>query len=364
MMSRRTVHWKRRAAVVVAAVVAVSATAGASPAAGDRRDPAGPTGAAEAAGGAVVVGEKRIGPRVVDLTVRSPALGGTGRVRLLTPDGWDGRRPGDRWPVLYLLAGGDGDYGTFTREYRLQDVPELRDTLVVMPEMPFFGFYSDWWNGGGGGAPGVQAFHLDEVRPLLERDYGAGARRAVAGESQGGYGAVKYAALRPGMFRAAASYSGFLNPLKYPEAVIGGAEFVGIDWRRIWGDPVEQRRIWERNDPYHLAERLRGTPVYIASGDGTRGELDQDAEPDPVIPGLQDLAVLFPTEVVSLTEAVMGDESRAVAYRLREVGAPVTAHFYRGTHDPRYWKRELLASLPMLLERLGGPHRPDGDARP
>lgn len=209
----------------------------------------------------------------------------------------------------------------------------------------------------------MQTFHLDEVRPLLERDYGAGTRRAVAGESQGGYGAIKYAALRPGMFRAAASYSGFLHPLKYPEAVGGGAEFVGIDWRRIWGDPVEQRNIWKRNDPYHLAERLRDTPVYIAGGDGTPGELDRETEPDPVIPGLRDLAVLFPTEVISLTEAVMGDESRAVAHRLREVGAPVTAHFYRGTHDPRYWERELRASLPMLLEPLGGAHGPSGGSR-
>lgn len=204
----------------------------------------------------------------------------------------------------------------------------------------------------------METFHLDEVRTLLERGYGAGPRRAIAGESQGGYGAVKYAARHPGMFRAAASYSGFLSPPQYVKAISGGAEYLKVDWRRIWGDPVRQRDIWLANDPYHLAERLRGTPVYISSGDGTPGVYDDPVDPDPVIPGMQDLAAFFPEEVVSLTEAVMADESRTVAHRLTEVGVPVTTHFYRGTHGTPYWKRELRRSLPMLLRALnGGPSR-------
>ncbi|MFD0427887.1 hypothetical protein ACFQ60_05655 [Streptomyces zhihengii] len=38
--------------------------------------------------------------------------------------------------MLHLLAGGDGDHETWTREYRVHENPALRDTLVVMPEMP------------------------------------------------------------------------------------------------------------------------------------------------------------------------------------------------------------------------------------
>nr|WP_093848829.1 alpha/beta hydrolase family protein [Streptomyces pini] len=297
-----------------------------------------------------VVGEERIGPRLLDLTIRSPALAGTGKVRLLTPDGWDSRRPGDRWPVLYLLPDGSGDHRTYNDDHRIEEWPELRETLVVVPQMPFYGFYSDWWNGGEGGAPAVETFHLDEVVPILERDYGAGRQRSIAGQSQGGYGAVKYAARRPGMFDAAASFGGFLHPLQYPEAVSGGAEYLGVPWRRIWGDPVRQRRVWERNDPYHLAERLRGTRVHIAAGDGTPGALDPPGtEPDPDIPGLADLAPLYQDEVISLTEAVMGDESRTVARRLHEAGVHVTTHFYRGTHSPPYWERELRRVLPVLL---------------
>ncbi|WP_247597987.1 alpha/beta hydrolase [Streptomyces sp. RKND-216] len=53
--------------------------------------------------------------------------------------------------------------------------------------------------------------------------------------------------------------------------------------------------------------------------------------------------------MISLTEAVMADESRAVARRLKEAGVRVTTHFYRGTHSPAYWERELRQVMPRLL---------------
>ncbi|HET6859892.1 MAG TPA: alpha/beta hydrolase family protein [Streptomyces sp.] len=311
-------------------------------------------GAADAApGGARVVGEKRTGPRLVDLTVDSPALGGRATVRLLTPDGWERRRPTDRWPVLYLLAGGHGDPAAWTEDHAVDERPELRDVLVVMPSMPLFGFYSNWRNGGAGGAPAVETFHLDEVRPLLERSYGAGNRRAAAGESQGGFGGLSYAARRPGLFRAVASYSGFVRPLQHPHAVRAGMRYLGLDWRAVWGDPVEQHANWEAHDPYHLADRLRGVRVHLSSGDGAPGVLDPpDVEPDPHIPGLEDPSDPFPADVVSPTETVMERESRSLAARLADAGVPVTTHFYAGTHSPPYWKRELDRTLPMLLNAL------------
>ncbi|MFY1670334.1 alpha/beta hydrolase-fold protein [Plantactinospora sp. WMMB334] len=77
-----------------------------------------------------------------------------------------------------------------------------------------------WWNGGRYGPPAWGTFHLDEVRPILERGYGAGPRRAVAGASMGGYGALGYATPRPGIFRAVASYSGSVH-LLHPDSVTG-----------------------------------------------------------------------------------------------------------------------------------------------
>ncbi|GAA2070230.1 alpha/beta hydrolase family protein [Streptomyces albiaxialis] len=315
-----------------------------------RTDAAGPPSE-----GARVVAEERTGPRQTDLTLDSPALGREAKVRLLTPEGWEERRPGDRWPVLYLLVGGDGDFRAWTEGYGtgLDRIPALRNVLVVMPEMPLFGFYSDWHNGGRGGPPAVETFHLEEVRPLLERRYGAGTRRAAAGESQGGFGALSYAARHPGLFDAVASYSGFVHPSRHPHAVRAGMTYLGLDWRALWGDPVAQREVWRAHDPYHLAHRLRNMPVHLSSGDGTKGPLDPPGtEPDPEIPGLEDPEEPFPEDAISPTETLMLRESRAVAARLRSLGAPVTTHFTTGTHSPPYWRREFRRSLPLLVGAL------------
>ncbi|MFD8046366.1 alpha/beta hydrolase family protein [Streptomyces sp. Tu102] len=305
--------------------------------------------------GARVTAEKKVGERLVDLTVDSPALGRAATVRLLTPDGWQDRQPGESWPTLYLLVGGDGNHKAWTEDYdaRLRELPQLRNVLVVMPEMPLFGFYTDWFNGGRGGPPAVETFHLEEVRPLLERHYGAGTRRAAAGESQGGFGALSYSARHPGMFRAAASYSGFVHPSRHPHAIRAAMTYLGLDWKAVWGDPVAQRANWRAHDPYYLADRHRTTPVYLAGGDGTLGALDPPGtEPDPEIPGLEDPADPFPEDVISPTETIMARESHALATRLASLGTPVTTHFYAGTHSPPYWAREFRRSLPMLLRVL------------
>ena len=290
----------------------------------------------------VVVSEKRVGERLMDLKIDSVALGGVATARLLTPDRWDERRPGDRWPVLYLLHGMFGTHEDWTTKSDIEDLPELRDVLVVMPDggSPG-GYYSNWWNGGRYGAPAWETFHLDEVRTVLERHYGAGTRRAVAGASMGGYGALAYAARHPGMFRAVASYSGpvhLLHPLsvkKWREAF--AAPDGGSAYRDLWGDPVAQRANWRRHDPYHLAGRLRHTPVFLSCGDGELGPLDG---PDT---GHTDQE----------TEAFDLVLNRSLAAQLRRRDVPVSTHFYRGTHQAPYWERELHHSLPMLLAAIG-----------
>ncbi|NKY58437.1 hypothetical protein HGA15_20280 [Nocardia flavorosea] len=303
--------------------------------------------------GLEVTEQQQTGDRTVDLTVDSPALDGSAAVRLITPDGWDERAPGRTWPVLYLLPGGDGDHMSWTSDSDVEELPELRDVLVVIPGMPMFGFYSDRYNDGRGGPPAVRSFHLDELIPLLERGYGAGRDRVIAGLSQGGYGALAYAAQRPGMFRAAASYSGWLSPSIRAEVVLAAARFVGVDGRSLWGDPVRDRRIWEANDLYNLADALTGLPVYLSSGDGTIGDLDPPGtSAESLFPEIDRLAAEFSPDVVDLTEALMHESSRAVADRLRALGGDPVTHFTAGTHSPPYWERELHRSLPMLLAAL------------
>ena len=307
---------------------------------------AAPEAAAEAAakgggprGDAEVVGVTQVGERLVDLSVRSPALGGrTVPVRLLTPDGWDPEKPGQNWPTLWLLHGCCGDYTSWTSATDVEDTDSLRDVLVVMPEAGWNGWYSNWWNFGEGGDPAWETFHTDELRRLLESDWGASSNRVVAGLSMGGQGALMYAARHRGMFRAAAAYSGAAHPLLNDESVgrimgfFGGR---GDDPRRVWGDPVDQRAIWQAHDPYYLAKKLKSTPVYLSCGDGTAGPLDP--------PGATDAL-----------EADFNRQNQALAAELKRVGAKklITNLYGPGTHRWAYWERELHASLPMLLGAL------------
>lgn len=287
---------------------------------------------------AVVVSETQVADRQVDLAVRSHALGGdTVNVRLLTPDGWEDRSRRDRWPVLYLLHGCCGDYTSWTSATDVAEIPALRNVLVVMPEAGDTGWYSDWWNGGQGGSPAWETFHLRELRPLLERGYGAGQRRVVAGLSMGGLGALMYAGRHPGMFQAAASYSGMVQPLS-ESGIRWSRHFMtqyGYDPDQLWGDPVEQRRVWEQHDPLHLAKKLRHIPVYLSSGDGNPGPLD------PAGAGFDGL------------ERDFLQQNLAVAAAIEAVGGDVTTDFYgAGRHGWGYWERELHDSLPMLLDAL------------
>lgn len=134
-----------------------------------------PSGAAPSRG-AEVVAVTQVADRQVDLSVRSPALGGrTVNVRLLTPDGWD---PGDRsrrWPTLWLLHGCCGDYTSWTGKTDVAQTESLRDVLVVMPEAGWNGWYSDWWNYGQGSDPAWETFHTKELRRLLEQGWGRAA---------------------------------------------------------------------------------------------------------------------------------------------------------------------------------------------
>nr|WP_245776012.1 alpha/beta hydrolase family protein [Saccharopolyspora flava] len=288
--------------------------------------------------GARVVRETPVGGRAVDLEIASPALGGTAMVRLLLP-AHRAAQPGRTWPVLYLLHGccETADYQSWTWFTDVEEFTAEEDVLVVMPSGGPAGMYSDWWNGGAGGPPDWETFHLTELRQILERGYGAGTSRAVAGVSIGGYGALAYAARHPGMFGAAASFSGIPNTLfpGTPAVIKGLLVREGLDPLGLWGDELLQHRIWSDHNPFDHVERLRGVGLYVSAGNGTTGPLDPPGQADPLEPA-------------SLAT------SKSFTDRLTAEGIAVTAHFYgRGTHDWPYWQRELRESWPVLATALG-----------
>ncbi len=290
--------------------------------------------------GARIVAVTKVDARTRDLTIVSPALGrfapGNGplgrtvTVRILLPSQF-AARPAARWPVLYLLCGAGGDHTEWTQNTDVEKATAAMGLLVVMPDAGG-GWYSNWWNGGKGGPPAWETFHLVELRQLLERNWRAGDRRVIAGQSMGGYGAMEYAARHPGMFLAAASFSGVLDPAA--EAARGWS--IGAP-DAMWGNQAARPDLWLARDPTDHPAALAGTALYVAYGNGQPGPLNAaGAKRDR-------------------QEAEVGTESAAFVAALRARHIPVTADAYgSGTHDWPYWQRDLHRWLPLALRVLGG----------
>ncbi len=284
-----------------------------------------PTIGVPADDGARVTWVQAVDTRTRNLTIDSPAVGSV-QVQLLLPSRFDAM-PSTRWPVLYLLTGYGGSYSDWGVNTDVAALTAPTDLLVVMPDGGYQGWFSDWWNGGSGGPPKWETFHLVELRQLLERNWHAGDKRAIAGLSMGGYGAMEYAERQPGTFAAAASYSGVLDPLG------GQANFSPPQPNDIWGDPVAQADVWKAHDPTDNAAALKGTALYVAYGNGQTGPLDPSKSPD--------------------LEAWIATENETFLHQLAALKIPVTVDAYgNGTHDWPYWQRDLHRSLPFILKAL------------
>lgn len=275
-------------------------------------------------------------PHVVEIDVRSEALDRTVPVRLLTPEDW-APDSGRTWPTLYLLHGGDATPSIWTDRTRIAELARESGVLVVAPEGGRAGFYTEWRRPDHHGTtPNWELFHLVELRNLIEFRYGGGPARAVAGVSMGGYGALVYAARHPGMFAAAASYSGMLHITRRGIPTLLRLYLHSVDERirNMWGARLLAPKRWRANDPYHLADKLGGTPLYLSAGDGER------VPGDPPAPGDRFL------------ERVIGPCTRDLAARLDRLGHPAITSFGAGTHDWPSWDRELQRSWSFLTNAL------------
>ncbi|MDI2125951.1 alpha/beta hydrolase [Yinghuangia seranimata] len=334
-LSRRTVLAATAAAPVAALLPASAAVA--APSVSPASRPGAPKGPDH---GARVVAEERLDARLLDLTIDSPALGRTAKVRLLLPTRWD-REPHRDWPVLYLLHGAFGDHTTWTNHPLVRSLTEDYGVLVVMPEAGAVGYYSNWWNQGAWGAPAWETFHMHELRRLLEHGYRAGDARAAAGLSMGGQGALTYAARNPGVFRAAASYSGVLHTamvdgdLSGPDVIGKFVGFGGLDPSDLWGDVEAQRWLWAGFNPYDLAPLLRGVRLYVSWGSGAPGPLD------PAGTKTDDI------------ERLCGRMSELFAARARRLRLDMAEVTGPGTHTWPYFERGLADSFPMLMGTIG-----------
>ncbi|MGW5309967.1 alpha/beta hydrolase [Nocardia thailandica] len=276
--------------------------------------------------------ETRVSDRILDIGISSPNLEGPDWsvkvVRLLLPPGWS-KNAARTWPTVWVLHGGFDDHKSWTDKGDLAALTEGTDAIYVLPETSWCSAYSDWYNNGAYGAPAWEKYLLDDVRTLLESGYRASTTRAVAGNSMGGLGAMKFAANHPGWFRSAAAFSGNVDPL-HDSGAPGDPDKPGqgcaADWKRVWGDytTTAGRAIWAANNPYTQAAKLTSIPLFVSYGKG------------------------------DLVEQPVYEQNYRFVDRLQSLGAQVDERYVPSQgHNWDAWKIQMGNALPMLLSSVG-----------
>jgi enterochelin esterase-like enzyme len=160
------------------------------------------------------------------LAVTSPALGGRSQqVYVYLPPGYEDH-PEQRYPVMYLLHGFPGRPLAFLLTVRagvvedeLAAKDEAQPMILVMPWGSTGTFTDKEWADGVHAHEGWATFVARDLVRAIDSTYRTlptAAGRAIAGLSEGGYGALNIALHHPREFRVVESWSGYERAPKIP----------------------------------------------------------------------------------------------------------------------------------------------------
>jgi S-formylglutathione hydrolase FrmB len=216
-----------------------------------------------------------------------------------------------RYPVLYLLHGYTGHYGSFEAHSNLTRYLDRYQLIVVSIE----GENSWYINSSTNPKEKWEDYFLRDVISDAQERFriNGGDARAIAGISMGGYAAINIALKNPGLFFFAASLSGSLNATRNPEY----DGFPGFT--DIFG-PADSK-IRKENDVFLLVEKAepRHTSfLFLACG----------TEDDTII-GQHQFAELL--------------RKKHIAYEMTE--SP-------GEHEWTYWESAIPQMLRSLARRM------------
>ena len=127
---------------------------------------------------------------------------------ILPEPGQMGGVPLSQRKVLYLLHGLSDDASAWQRYTSIETLAAAYGLVVVMPSAGR-SFYTNMPNG-----QAYFSYLTEELPQYLSDVFGLSPHREdtfIAGNSMGGYGAIKAALLRPELYAAAASFSGVLS---------------------------------------------------------------------------------------------------------------------------------------------------------
>ena len=168
----------------------------------------------------------------------SAALGGRRQpVDVYLPPGY-GTSPDRRYPVIYLLHGVPGRPGAFLDTVRLGVVEDelvalhkVPPAILVMPFGSTSSFTDEEWANGVRPKSNWETFVARDLVRAVDARYRTiprGSARALAGLSEGGYGALNIGLHHPGEFAVLESWSGYQRA--DPIRSIFGADRAALRW--------------------------------------------------------------------------------------------------------------------------------------
>jgi S-formylglutathione hydrolase FrmB len=177
--------------------------------------------------------------------------------------------------------------------------------------------------------------HLDaKYRTLASRE-----RRAIAGLSMGGYGAVTLALQYPNTFGAAASHSGVLWPREFAPQRAGRTPLA-----RTGTDSSDAASFGSR-----YTERFR-----VIFGADSAGWLARD--PATLVARRRAAGAPLPAIFADCgTEDVFLAQNRAFRDALTARGVPIEYREWPGTHGWAYWRAHVGESLSWVAARIAPP---------
>ncbi|MGI8810923.1 MAG: alpha/beta hydrolase [Pyrinomonadaceae bacterium] len=183
-------------------------------------------------------------PEWCDGTISSGLDGREWPYRVLLPIEYG--RTGKRFHTLYLLH---GLFGSFENWTELGGLGPIDDLVIVMPEGR-----DGWYCDGENPADRHESRIVNELLPEIDQKFltvSSRAGRGIAGNSMGGYGAIKIALKYGDLFSFAGSFSGAF------EAPSWSDQFPPANWEeyrpsisRVFGDEGSTTRI--ENDLYKI----------------------------------------------------------------------------------------------------------------
>ena len=231
----------------------------------------------------------------------------------------------------FIVAMPDGDDGWYTTWNTLGDYPACRRDFVARDGDTAESYCVPWLHYDDYVAHDVVQFVDSMYRTDPRRE-----RRAVAGLSMGGYGALAIALQYPDVFSVSVSHSGVLSPLYaggHPFAAPPAYASSGERLKQGWGE-----RFWPLIGPAFGPD----TTAWWSRDPARRAATLWRAQPAAMPAIMLDIG----------TDDDLLDQNRAFRWELQRLGIPHTYAEWPGKHEWPYWTEHVKESLTFVAQRI------------